>query len=194
MAANQPELISAHAISPHGRTPSTKAGLFVLGNVVNLKPIRPGLPPSGLVMIEYRGLSQYFAVGAIHLCLMGCSLLGVIQVPLSSSQCWFQRFGPFGVGFDSLSPLVRALLAPVPVLFAVACRWPLASGSQPLAVLTMTSYALGYHNYYIFSKVCWLWVCQNKPKLITGIIPKKSTSSRIALKSWRRCTNLISQG
>ncbi|MCT0246194.1 MULTISPECIES: cytochrome c biogenesis protein CcdA [Synechococcaceae] len=115
-----------------------KAGLFVLGNVVILSLFGLASSFAGLVMIEYRGFIN-IAVGAIIL-LMGCSLLGVIKVPLPQVNVGSSTVGPFGVG------LTFALVSSPcssPVLFAVLAA-AAASGSQPLAVLTMTSYALGY--------------------------------------------------
>ncbi|NQV10243.1 MAG: cytochrome c biogenesis protein CcdA [Cyanobacteria bacterium] len=115
-----------------------KAGLFVLGNIFILSLFGLASSFAGIVLVEYRGFVN-IAVGIIIL-MMGSSLLGLIKVHLPQINIGNSAVGPFGVG------LTFALVSSPcssPVLFAVLAA-AAASGSQPLAVLTMTSYALGY--------------------------------------------------
>ncbi|OIP68429.1 MAG: hypothetical protein AUK48_15990 [Oscillatoriales cyanobacterium CG2_30_44_21] len=115
-----------------------KAGLFVLGNVIILSLFGLVSSFAGAVMVEYRGHINV-AVGAIIL-IMGLGLLGFIKIPLPEINVDGSNFGPFGVGLTYA--LVSSPCAS-PVLFAVLAAAG-ASGSQPLAVMTMVSYALGY--------------------------------------------------
>ncbi len=115
-----------------------KAGLFVLGNVIILSLFGLASSFAGAVMVEYRGHIN-IVVGAIIL-VMGFGLLGLIKIPLPEINADGSNFGPFGVGLTFA--LVSSPCAS-PVLFAVLAAAG-ASGSQPLAVMTMASYALGY--------------------------------------------------
>ena len=115
-----------------------KAGLFVLGNVIILSLFGLASSFAGAVMVEYRGHINV-VVGAIIL-VMGFGLLGLIKIPLPEINVDGSNFGPFGVGLTFA--LVSSPCAS-PVLFAVLAAAG-ASGSQPLAVMTMVSYALGY--------------------------------------------------
>ncbi len=115
-----------------------KAGLFVLGNVIILSLFGLASSFAGAVMVEYRGHINV-VVGAIIL-VMGLGLLGLIKIPLPNINVDGSNFGPFGVGLTFA--LVSSPCAS-PVLFAVLAVAG-ASGSQPLAVLTMASYAFGY--------------------------------------------------
>lgn len=115
-----------------------KAGLFVLGNVIILSLFGLVSSFAGAVMVEYRGHINV-VVGAIIL-VMGLGLLGFIKIPLPEINVDGSNFGPFGVGLTYA--LVSSPCAS-PVLFAVLAAAG-ASGSQPLAVMTMVSYALGY--------------------------------------------------
>jgi cytochrome c-type biogenesis protein len=115
-----------------------KAGLFVLGNVIILSLFGLASSFAGAVMVEYRGHINV-VVGAIIL-VMGLGLLGLIKIPLPEINVDGSNFGPFGVGLTYA--LVSSPCAS-PVLFAVLAA-AAASGSQPLAVMTMASYALGY--------------------------------------------------
>jgi cytochrome c-type biogenesis protein len=116
----------------------TKAGSFVLGNVVVLSLFGLVSSFAGLVMVQYRGHIN-LVVGAIIL-FMGLGLLGLIKIPLPRINFGANNLGPFGVG------LTFALVSSPcssPVLFAVLAAAG-ASGSQSIAVATMASYALGY--------------------------------------------------
>ncbi len=115
-----------------------KAGLFVLGNVIILSLFGLVSSFAGAVMVEYRGHINV-VVGAIIL-VMGFGLLGLIKIPLPEINVDGSNFGPFGVGLTYA--LVSSPCAS-PVLFAVLAA-AAASGSQPLAVMTMASYAFGY--------------------------------------------------
>jgi len=115
-----------------------KAGLFVLGNVIILSLFGLASSFAGAVMVEYRGHINV-VVGAIIL-VMGFGLLGLIKIPLPEINVDGSNFGPFGVGLTYA--LVSSPCAS-PVLFAVLAA-AAASGSQPLAVMTMASYAFGY--------------------------------------------------
>jgi len=115
-----------------------KAGLFVLGNVIVLSLFGLASSFAGMVMVEYRGHIN-IVVGVIIL-VMGFGLLGLIKIPLPQINVGGSNFGPFGVGLTFA--LVSSPCAS-PVLFAVLAAAG-ASGSQPLAVMTMASYALGY--------------------------------------------------
>jgi len=115
-----------------------KAGLFVLGNVIILSLFGLVSSFAGAVMVEYRGHINV-AVGAI-IFVMGLGLLGLIKIPLPEINVDGSNFGPFGVGLTYA--LVSSPCAS-PVLFAVLAA-AAASGSQPLAVMTMASYAFGY--------------------------------------------------
>lgn len=115
-----------------------KAGLFVLGNVIILGLFGLVSSFAGAVMVEYRGHINV-VVGAIVL-IMGFGLMGLIKIPLPNINVDGSNFGPFGVGLTFA--LVSSPCAS-PVLFAVLAAAG-ASGSQPLAVLTMASYAFGY--------------------------------------------------
>jgi len=115
-----------------------KAGLFVLGNVIILSLFGLASSFAGMVMVEYRGHIN-IVVGVIIL-VMGFGLLGLIKIPLPQINVGGSNFGPFGVGLTFA--LISSPCAS-PVLFAVLAAAG-ASGSQPLAVMTMASYALGY--------------------------------------------------
>jgi len=115
-----------------------KAGLFVLGNVIVLSLFGLASSFAGMVMVEYRGHIN-IVVGVIIL-VMGFGLLGLIKIPLPQINVGGSNFGPFGVGLTFA--LVSSPCAS-PVLFAVLAAAG-TSGSQPLAVMTMASYALGY--------------------------------------------------
>lgn len=115
-----------------------KASLFVLGNVIILGLFGLASSFAGAVLVEYRGHINV-VVGAIIL-IMGLGLFGLIKIPLPQINVDGSNFGPFGVGLTFA--LVSSPCAS-PVLFAVLAAAG-ASGSQPLAVLTMASYAFGY--------------------------------------------------
>lgn len=115
-----------------------KAGAFVLGNVIVLSLFGLASSFAAAVIVDYRGHINV-AVGGIIL-LMGLSLAGLIKIPLPQINIGGSSMGPFGVGVTFA--LVSSPCAS-PVLFAVLAA-AAASGSQPIAVMTMASYALGY--------------------------------------------------
>jgi cytochrome c-type biogenesis protein len=115
-----------------------KAGQFVLGTVTVLSLFGLATSFAGAVMVDFRG---HFNVGVgLLMLLMGLGLTGLIRIPLPQLQVRSPVTGPYGVGFTFA--LVSSPCAS-PVLFAVLAA-AAATGSQPLAVLTMVSYALGY--------------------------------------------------
>ena len=116
----------------------TKAGLFVLGNVLILSLFGLVSSFAGFVIVEYRGHINV-VVGSIIL-IMGIALMGLIKIPLPGVRVDGSSWGAFGVGLTFA--LVSSPCAS-PVLFAVLAAAG-ASGSQFLSVLTMISYALGY--------------------------------------------------
>ena len=115
-----------------------KAGQFVLGAVTVLSLFGLVSSFAGAVMVEFRG---HFNVGVgLLMVLMGLGLAGLIRIPLPQLQVPSPVTGPYGVGLTFA--LVSSPCAS-PVLFAVLAA-AAATGSQPLAMLTMVSYALGY--------------------------------------------------
>lgn len=115
-----------------------KAGQFVLGAVTVLSLFGLVTSFAGAVMIDFRG---HFNVGVgLLMVLMGLGLAGLIRIPLPELQIRSPIAGPYGVGLTFA--LVSSPCAS-PVLFAVLAA-AAATGSQPLAVLTMVGYAFGY--------------------------------------------------
>lgn len=115
-----------------------KAGQFVLGAVTVLSLFGLASSFAGAVMVQFRG---HFNVGVgLLMVLMGLWLSGLIRIPLPQWQVRSPVTGPYGVGLTFA--LVSSPCAS-PVLFAVLAA-AAATGSQPLAVLTMVSYAFGY--------------------------------------------------
>jgi cytochrome c-type biogenesis protein len=115
-----------------------KAGLFVLGAVTILSLFGLVSSFAGAVMVEYRGYINV-VVGLI-MALMGLWLMGVVKLPLPTTNVNFPQAGSYGVGLTFA--LVSSPCAS-PVLFAVLAA-AAATGSQTLGTLTMISYALGY--------------------------------------------------
>jgi cytochrome c-type biogenesis protein len=115
-----------------------KASLFVLGTVIVLSAFGLLSGFASAVIVDFKGI-VHLVIGTVIL-VMGASFAGLIHLPLPQGAVNLPITGPLGVGMTFA--LVSSPCAS-PVLFAVLAAAS-TTGSQPLSVLTMFSYALGY--------------------------------------------------
>jgi cytochrome c-type biogenesis protein len=116
-----------------------QAGLFVLGAVTILSLLGLVSAFASGLMVDYRGHIN-IAVGVV-MTMMGLWFMGIITMPLPQTSIVLPKsFGSYGVGLTFA--LVSSPCAS-PVLFAVLTA-AATSGSTPLSILTMVSYAIGY--------------------------------------------------